>query len=250
MYHVVGGVNVPARSDTRYVVSSRAFARHLAILEEQQLTAASVLSLIKGERRRCVAFTFDDGHVSHAWAAEALQRIGACADFFVNSSTINSAQRLSWSALRDIAAAGMSVQSHGHEHVYLDELSPAEVDRQLVTSKRMLEDRLGRSVELFAPPGGRMSKDLRLAASRAGYIAVCSSRAALWRPREHWEVPRLAVLQSTADRQIGKWIRQERAEILLRSLRYHALGAGKRILGNQRYEQLRLRALRVIARKA
>ena len=52
------------------------------------------------------------------------------------------------------------------------------------------------------------------------------------------------VLHSTSDDQWRRWLRQDTREVLLASTRYHVLAAGKRALGNQRYERLRRGLLR------
>ena len=144
-----------------------------------------------------------------------------------------------------MADAGMSIQSHGQEHRYLDELNPAQVVAQLVDSKKAIEDHIGRPVTLFAPPGGRVPPGLGLIAARAGYAAVCSSRVGLWHVRESsWDVPRLAVLQSTSDAQLARWLSQDWWEITNRRARDLALRSANRLLGNHCYRRLRSRLLR------
>lgn len=247
MYHAVSdNAGACAGADPHYAVNRAQFSRHLETVRSAEGTPASVLSLLQRPNQAAVAFTFDDGHESNAWAAEALHRVGGAGDFFVNSSTIGAPHQLSWSALRDMADSGMSIQSHGHQHRFLDELTPAEVEGELVISKRILEDKLGRAVELFAPPGGRAPANLYAVATRLGYVAVCSSRVGLWRNRARSDVPRLAVFDTTSDAQLLKWVRQDYWELLNRRIRYRVLTSGKRILGNASYERVR----RILLRQA
>lgn len=241
MYHAVA--DVPAGADPHYAVNRTQFLAHLAMVREAGRRPASVLALRtspQDTRQRDPAFTFDDGHASNAWAAEALAAAGGSGDFFVNPSTVGNAHCLSWSALRDMADAGMSIQSHGQNHRYLDELGEAEVHAELADSKRAIEDAIGRPVTLFAPPGGRMGRGFLAAARRAGYEAVCSSRVGTWAPHPQGvEVPRFAVLQTTPSEQWRRWLVQDRVEMLRIGVRHHVLAAGKRALGNRRYERLR-----------
>jgi peptidoglycan/xylan/chitin deacetylase (PgdA/CDA1 family) len=247
MYHAVSADGVPlAGADPHYAVSRGQFARHL---EQAQATGAaptSVARMLSGSgSAQHVAFTFDDGHASNAWAAEALARAGAAADFFVNPSAVGGANCLSWQALRDMASAGMSIQSHGQHHRYLNELSDDDVMAELRDSKHAIEDKLGQAVTLFAPPGGRVSSNLPAQAAHAGYTAVCSSRVGLWQlGTSRWDIPRVAVLQSTSDEQLQKWLTQDRIEMLRLQARYRLLRAGKRLLGNGGYERLRGALLR------
>lgn len=243
MYHAVDdAAGQSAGADSHYSVSRARFRRHLELVSAAGSRAASVASLLAqpdtGSPR--VGFTFDDGHASNADAAADLVAHGGSADFFVNPSTVGTPHHLSWAALRDMAAAGMSIQSHGQHHRYLDELSEREVEAELFDSKREIEDRIGRQVSLFAPPGGRVAPGLGELASRLGYQAVCSSRVSLWqRDAGTWDVPRLAVLASTTEVQLRRWIEQRTWELAARQLRYRVLAAAKSTLGNGRYERLR-----------
>lgn len=248
MYHAVCDTRGECMgADVHYTVTSRQFDSHLALAVQAGLRLRSLAHLlaIPADRPRSVAFTFDDGHVSNGPAAERIARVGGSADFFVNPARVGKPHNLGWGDLRSMADAGMSIQSHGQDHRYLDDLSPVEVVAQLVDSKKAIEDNLGRPVTLFALPGGRMPPNLRAIAAQAGYIAVCSSRVGLWRPRDGtWHVPRLAVLRSTSDEQLARWLSHDWWGIANSRARYLALKSAKRLLGNGRYERLRGRLLR------
>jgi peptidoglycan/xylan/chitin deacetylase (PgdA/CDA1 family) len=210
------------------------------------LRACSVAALRRGEpAASTVAMTFDDGHASNAAAAEELAALGFSADFFVNPSTVGTAGYLSWDELKAMAAMGMSIQSHGYFHRYLDELTPDQVMSELVDSKREIENRIGQEVTVFAPPGGRTAAGMADVAARAGYSAVCTSRVGIWQVNaSHWQIPRLAVLKSTTEAQFLRWIEKEWQEIAAQRARYVVLSSAKRLLGNRGYERLRLGLLR------
>ena len=242
MYHAVADAQGSEGADPHYAVTRAQFRRHLELVAAAGARAASVESLIAQPELHGthVGFTFDDGHASNADAAADLLAHGGSGDFFVNPSTVGTPHHLSWTALREMADVGMSIQSHGQHHRYLDELSPAEVEAELADSKREIEDRLGRPVTLFAPPGGRVAPGLGDVARRLGYQAVCSSRVSLWhRDAGRWDVPRLAVLTTTSDVQLRRWVEQRGWELAVRRVRYQVLTAAKRALGNGRYERLR-----------
>lgn len=252
MYHGVADErgNCPG-ADPHYCVSAGQFAAHLKQVEAAGQRCVSVASLLNPNRRsdRAVAVTFDDGHVSNLAAAERLAKADGSADFFVNPSTVGSPHFLSWSELREMASLGMSIQSHGFHHRYLDELTPQEVKAELVDSKRAIEDHLGLPVTVFAPPGGRLSPDLAQIAFDSGYAAVCASRVGLWRlGAEVWDIPRLAVLRSTADGQFARWLSQDPLEIFGSRTRYIVLNSAKWLLGNRGYERLRHGLLRSTGR--
>ena len=74
--------------------------------------------------------------------------------------------------LRDAAAAGFEIGSHGLTHAALDGLSAEDAERELAESRRRLEDDISRPVDLLAYPYGRASAQVRAAASRR-YRAAC-----------------------------------------------------------------------------
>lgn len=239
MYHaILDDGEAASGADLHYAVSRETFGRHLDLARRAGLTVASVRALLDAPRSDAVAFTFDDGHASNAWAAQALHDAGAGADFFVNSAHVGKPGFLGWPALREMAAAGMSIQSHGHQHRYLDELDATGVDDELRRSKQLLEDGLGRAVTLFAPPGGRVAPGLLETARRLGYEAVCSSRVGVWRGASG-EIPRFAILRGTTTRLAQGWMVRRRREVLASTLRYEVLRAGKGLLGNGAYDKLR-----------
>lgn len=123
-----------------------------------------------------VVLTFDDGRASdYETAFPMLLQAGARAEFFVNTSTIGRPGHLTWAHMEEMQRAGMSFQSHAHEHVALITLPPAQLQKQLGLSKELLEERLGRRVRFMAAPYGIMNRRVNETAWNAGYDAVCNS---------------------------------------------------------------------------
>lgn len=246
MYHAVAD-QPDAGADAHYSVSRTAYGEQLKRLADRGMRALHVAAVAAlpavpqaGQGGGAVALTFDDGHASNAFAAEQLARHGWSADFFVNPSSVGQPHFLSWADLREMAAMGMSIQSHGQHHRFLDELTPHEVEAELADSKRAIEDQLGQQVAVFAPPGGRQSPNLADVAKRLGYRMVCTSRVGAWRlAGDAFDIPRLAVLASTSPQRFVSWIEQRRSEMLKQQLRYEVLASAKRLLGNGAYQRLR-----------
>jgi peptidoglycan/xylan/chitin deacetylase (PgdA/CDA1 family) len=247
MYHAIGENKLAGDlADPHYTVTRAAFRHHLERVRAIGHTASSVARILAtGQSQAKVAFTFDDGHASNAAASMDILDHGGCADLFVNPAMVGQANFLDWQALSDLAKAGISIQSHGQTHRYFDELSDADVDQELSTSKSTIEDRVGHPVTLFAPPGGRLNPRVAGIAQRLGYQGICSSRAGLWRIQDgDWHIPRLAVLASTSAGQFDRWIAQDSREFARMAVRDRTLTLAKRLLGNAGYERLRARLLR------
>jgi peptidoglycan/xylan/chitin deacetylase (PgdA/CDA1 family) len=249
MYHAIEPEGADSDADAHYSVSPAVFESHLDAFVTLGRAPRSVRDLLADATEGrpippAVAITFDDGHASNGAAAERLIARGAGADFFVNPADVGRRHRLSWSALRAMSAAGLSIQSHGHTHDYLDGMSEEGVADTLGRSKAAIEDALGAPCTLFAPPGGRMHPALERLAEAAGYRALCTSRTGTWTPgRGDAAIPRLAVLASSDLGRVSRWARADPLLIARARLRGGALDAMKRLLGNGTYERLRSAAL-------
>lgn len=250
MYHAV-----PARAladghaDAHYSVDCESFRRQLDLIDAQGLRLASVRELCSGASaslapRPAVALTFDDGHESNFAAFAEIARRGGSADLFINPSTVGTPGYLSWAQLRELAAHGASIQSHGQHHVFLDDLPPQRVLLELEDSRARIADELGAPAELFAPPNGRMPTGFIPMALAAGYRAVCSSRFGVWGQRDAREIPRVAVLAGTRESQFQAWIRQSPVSMASGHARALALSTAKRALGNGAYRRVRQWLLR------
>lgn len=76
----------------------------------------------------------------------------------------------SWSQVRELAVAGMDVESHTHNHRVLETLDPLALRDELVLSRAELQRQLGYSARALAYPVGRIPKAyVRQAVADAGY---------------------------------------------------------------------------------
>lgn len=248
MYHAVpGSARNGFGADAHYSVERPRFVQQLRSMHSLGLTPRSVRDLLNVPSLRQhgspVAITFDDGHDSNFGAFAEIARLGGSADLFINPSTVGTRGFLSWAQLRELAAQGASIQSHGQRHVFLDELPQDEVRQELAMSRRRILDELGVPPVLFAPPNGRMPPGLLATARGLGYRAICSSRVGLWSPSDDTHVPRFAVLATTSEDRFKAWL--QRSPLVMAQARARAglLDGAKRLLGNGAYLALRRRLL-------
>ncbi|HEY0179420.1 MAG TPA: polysaccharide deacetylase family protein [Dokdonella sp.] len=243
MYHAIADAAgaVPDGQDAHYTVDLARFGDHLDALAahgggtsaRDWLAAPSAATPI----------TFDDGHVSNfTHALPALLRQAMRADFFVNPANVGRRGFASWAQLREMAGAGMSIQSHGWDHRYFTELDATRLREDLVRSRAAIEDALGAPVTLVAPPGGRMPRGFAAIARECGYAHVLSSRPGRASAAAPVTLPRMAVTAAADVATLEAWLRGR--GIAAARLRYAALGLAKRAFGDRRYERLRARLLR------
>lgn len=241
MYHAILSGGAPAGADPHYTVSRTDFISHLETIRARGMKATSVRDLLlnREQVRDCVAMTFDDGHLSNYEVAfPLLVEHRAAADFFVNPSTVGLPPYVTWSALREMSDAGMSIQSHGHSHRYFDDLRPEEVRDELMRSKAEIENHVGQAVTIFAPPGGRFNRRVSRIAWECGYRALCISRPGRWRIDSR-VIPRMAVLATTPLARIDAWAQGKSPEMSKQVTYYWAKYVVKRLLGNALYDRMR-----------
>jgi peptidoglycan/xylan/chitin deacetylase (PgdA/CDA1 family) len=193
-------------------------------LDELDRWGASVLPLAEADRLRqsgglpdrAVALTFDDGYTSvvdTAWPI--LRERGLPATMYVVSGFLDGASTFPWDAalagdprvrladrkaVREVAADGMDIGSHTVTHRWLPHLPPGELERELIDSRRELEDLLGAAVSSTAYPMGGWNRRVRAAAQRAGYhSAVTVDRGASTRRRHRLALRRTFAPATVAD---------------------------------------------------
>jgi peptidoglycan/xylan/chitin deacetylase (PgdA/CDA1 family) len=130
------------------------------------------------------------------------------AEFFVNTATIGQPGYLSWGQVVEMRHAGMSFQSHAHDHVVLPGLPPRLLERQLQTSKQRLEDRLDTGVDFLAAPYGLFDRRVVAAAREVGYRAVCTSLPWPTRPFAT-TINRVAVYRDTTEQRLAAILRRQ-----------------------------------------
>jgi peptidoglycan/xylan/chitin deacetylase (PgdA/CDA1 family) len=159
----------------------------LARLGCATLTLAGAVALHAEGRlpRRAVVLTFDDGcrcFRDHAWPE--LARRGMTATLFAVAGELGGTNRWDHAAgerreellgaadLVRLADAGVEIGSHGLAHRDLTAVDLAALREETAGSRAALETALGRPVETFCYPYGRLDGPSEAAVRNAGYRAA------------------------------------------------------------------------------
>ncbi|NOZ57270.1 MAG: polysaccharide deacetylase family protein [Calditrichaeota bacterium] len=166
-------------------VTPAQFRRHVRLFEDLGWPLVRLDAVWKADDQPRLAVTFDDAYLSiYEHALPLLAERNWPATVFVvagytgrlNTWDVNLGglrfPHADWPQLREMAALGWQIGSHGYSHRYLGFLSGSELRRELEDSKALLEDRLGVRVTAFAPPYGRISRRVLEAAAEAGYTEI------------------------------------------------------------------------------
>jgi peptidoglycan/xylan/chitin deacetylase (PgdA/CDA1 family) len=140
-----------------YTVTVDHFRQQMGCLAEtgyRTLTLDAVLES-DADLTKAVVITFDDGWEDN-WsnALPVMKEFGVRSTVFVVSAFVGMPGYMTWGQLREMAAAGMAIQSHTATHRPLGELSDDEIRLELVTSKKTIEERVGLVVYYVSMPQG------------------------------------------------------------------------------------------------
>jgi peptidoglycan/xylan/chitin deacetylase (PgdA/CDA1 family) len=125
---------------------------------------------------RAVVITFDDGFLGNFhYVLPILLDYGQKATFFITVNKIGQPLMMEWQHLRLLMTAGMSVQSHCMNHIFLGGLDDQQSMHELANSKIVLENKLETDVHFISLPNGSYHARFPELARRAGYRGACCS---------------------------------------------------------------------------
>jgi peptidoglycan/xylan/chitin deacetylase (PgdA/CDA1 family) len=178
MYHDVTAAPEWRSGGTAFFsVTDTDFQRHLDLVASLGLRGCSIAQALANPRD-AIAISFDDGDLGQAARAfPALAARKMSATFFVTTSWIGTPRYASWDQLREMRAAGMSIESHTHTHPFLSQLDAESLRDELRRSRELLDERLEQRTTMLALPGGDAPRaDLWSVVAEEGFPVIATSR--------------------------------------------------------------------------
>ncbi len=176
MYHYVSELPEDADEIRRgLTVTPAQFREQVAYLRSAGYTPVSLYqlrdALIQGAPlpERPVILTFDDGYLDHyVHVFPVLRQYNYTATFFIITGLADAAQpgHLNWTQIREMAAAGMSMESHTKNHPDLRNRSHEFLVYELLGSLESLSAHTGRPAQALAYPVGRYDDGVLAVASQ------------------------------------------------------------------------------------
>lgn len=180
-----------------------------------------------------VTTSWDDGHTLDIKTAELLNRYAIKGTFYVafNEPSI---PQISNDEIRDLHNMGMEIGSHTMSHRMLTEIPRGEIPRELIESKKRLDDILGTPIQAISYPLGYYNAAVLEAWRNAGYTLGRTTKAFQTSPAfephlmpitvDFFKHPRFAIARHAArDVNIGglfNWARAGLTNDPLRLARY------------------------------
>jgi peptidoglycan/xylan/chitin deacetylase (PgdA/CDA1 family) len=129
---------------------------------------------------RPVILTFDDGYIDfYTTAYPILRQHGFKAVTYVVPGFLNGPNYMSTAQVQDLDTHGIQVGSHTVSHADLTKVSPAQLNHQLVESRRALEQMVGHPVLDFCYPAGMYNAATAAAVQAAGYQTATTTQPGL-----------------------------------------------------------------------
>jgi peptidoglycan/xylan/chitin deacetylase (PgdA/CDA1 family) len=201
MYH---SVSSPPSDPNSICVPAERFAEQMRLLARWGYRGVSVRELLdahaRGEARRLVGLTFDDGYEDFAThAVPTLREHGFTATVFVVAGALGGwndwdpeprLPLLDAEGVQSVAAAGMEVAAHGVSHLRLTELGPDAAASEIAEARTLLDRLPGVEVSGFAFPYGAGDDSTARLVRGSGYAYCCCTGAGSGDRRDPWMLPR------------------------------------------------------------
>ncbi|MBU2264600.1 polysaccharide deacetylase family protein [Patescibacteria group bacterium] len=166
-------------SDRAFTVSPEGLEAHLRYFKDNGYQVVSVYNLLdyfdtgRPLPPKAVAITFDDGYYGqYQWAYPLLKKYGMTATFFIIVSNVGKPNVLTWAEIKAMSDGGMVIGSHALSHPHLSALDDEQLRKELVDSKTILEEKIGRRVNLLSYPAGDYDERVIQFTKDAGYQAA------------------------------------------------------------------------------
>lgn len=187
LYHRFG----PTVADSM-TTTTKVFASQLQWLKDNQYTVIPLKTLVSYVRGagpapppKSVVIVADDGHKTvYSDMLPLVRKYNIPVTLFIYPSCIsNASYAMTWDQLKKLQETGLfDLQGHTFWHPNFKKdkkkMTAAEfqkdLDKQLVTSKAILEKHFGTKVDMLAWPFGIYDKELEDAAAKAGYVVAFS----------------------------------------------------------------------------
>lgn len=133
---------------------------------------------------RPIMITFDDGYIdNYEQAYPILQKYGMTGTIFIITKLVGTKGYLTWNQIAEMSQHGMEFGSHTVSHKPLTSYDREGARRELVDSKAILEQHVGKACSIIAFPEGKFNDVVMEETQDAGYtyaFTVDTGRVFAW----------------------------------------------------------------------
>lgn len=202
-YHYIGNNPTPSdKARDSLQVTPEKFDEQMSYLSKNGFATIFLDTLygaIKGEialPNKSIILTFDDGYIDfYHNAFPVLDKFNLKATVFIPTGLMDQSYYLKWDQIKEMDSSGLiSFQAHSVTHPDLTSLDMERLNLEITMSKRILEERLGKTVNFFAYPYGTSDPRVWEAVKKTGYLGAVGT----WHSKTHsegviFDLPRIRV---------------------------------------------------------
>ena len=186
-----------------YSTDPALFRAQMAFLKGQGYVVSSLRPLYRHIQsgtpipEKTVFLTFDDGlQNNYDQAYKILSAFGYTATVFLVTGKVGAStdwyhrdskgmlpnfRILSWLEIEEMSAGGMDFQPHSHNHPFLTRLDPKTMRQEILTSKKVLEDRIQQPALVFCHPYGDANNTTESVVKECGFIGSIANEMGKFR---------------------------------------------------------------------
>jgi peptidoglycan/xylan/chitin deacetylase (PgdA/CDA1 family) len=178
MYHSISDRRALVKSDL-WSLNSKIFSSHLHFLINSKINILNANDLISNIPKEGVVITFDDGLKDNFdIAAPILIEMKIPFTIFIVPSFLKPSfsNYMSAENLKDLAKSPLvTIGSHSLSHRVLSECDQLTQKKEIFESKDIIEDLIGKPIDMFAYPHGVFNGNIRSLVVDAGYKVAFTS---------------------------------------------------------------------------
>jgi peptidoglycan/xylan/chitin deacetylase (PgdA/CDA1 family) len=187
--------------------------RYLKFAGFQVVSLKKILEFLATNKTdsKLVALTFDDAYLDfYENAYPVLREFGYPATVYAVSDRVGKFNQwdsdelkvqkklMDWNQLGEMSRAGIEIGSHTRTHPFLAKTTLPEAQSEILDSRKMIEDKLGKPVHHFCYPYGSFTPDVRDLVATSGYLSsVTVDRGSLRPGDDPYQLRRFMIKSQT-----------------------------------------------------
>lgn len=195
IYHSVRPWKKESKQQDMFDITPELFEKELQYIRDNGYTTVRMDDLadaINGTKelpKKPIAINFDDGwRNQYQFAYPLLQKYGMVATFYIYTNPIahNKPHFVTWEMVKEMDKAGHEIGNHTWTHPYLTKiLEPKILDKEIIWSKKIIEEKLEHSIKSIAYPFGYYNARVIAETEKAGFTNGRGVFAGVWHDKAH-----------------------------------------------------------------